>query len=741
MLETTLQQGLSIRPEVGLELANFVRSIPLSGASRGILMGAQSSPIDESDQPSGGEAGPSSEHPGDKPKGVTSLSRELADFLVEFSIVLHKRSMYPAGHPHLRDSAERFARRLNALLGNRDSVTLGVARNRLVIETVTTDPKNALLRDLARRLHHHRVAAVHLTRGATGEEIEDVLAALSADPQRGNGPVGKRLDRVDPWKHIQLRPVGYDRLTLQDRAGDSECKPIGAMTGRDAWVELARLALSSDMVSSATEADPLVVAQAIGRKSGEVAYDRVVLGYLSRVAEEMSGRKGAVEDQLSERLSGLIDALEPDTLRRLLETGASQAERRQFVLNASQILAADAVMEVLQAAAKASHQTISHNLLNLLHKLAHHAEDGPADIRAEAEGALRNNVAKLIGDWRLEDPNPEQYTAVLEGMVRNAPHDSTEDNQSGCEPEIILKMALELDCVGPSVYAAIEALLDRHELVRVASLLEAAPQTGTTESLWRYVANPARLDAELAISPPDPDIVAILVGRLGVKAVDSLLDHLGRTDDRSTRAVLMKQLLALGSKMGDVAAARLPAAPWYLQRNILVLIGRLGSWPRGFSPLSYAAHADPRIRREGIKLLLESPAYVSEGVSLGLRDVDNGIVLLALNAALESCPAESIPFIEQIAMDPRRPPEVRVSALRILARIGTPSAFAVLLTHARHRRRWFGRRLAPKSPELLAALAGLASYWKTDARAAEVLADAIRHPDPEIRAAASSTAA
>jgi len=703
-------------------------------------MGAQSSPMDEFELAAESEAAPPVLQPDGSGRKVTSLSRELADFLVEFSIVLHKRSMYPAGHPHIKDSAERFAHRLNALLGNRDSVTLGVARNRLVIESVTTDPKNALLRELAHRLHRHRIAAVHLTRGANGEEIEDVLAALSADPQRGDGPLGKRLHRVGPWNHIQLRPVGYDRLALQDSDG-SEPTP-GPISGRDAWLELARLALSSDAaVAPIAEAGPLVVAQAIGRKSGEVAYDRVVLGYLSRVAEEMSGRKGAVDDQLRDRLSGLIEALDPDTLRGLLETGATQAERQQFVLNASQVLAADAVMEVLEAAAKASHQTISHNLLKLLHKLAHHAEDGPAEIRAEADGALRHNVARLIGDWKLEDPNPEQYTAVLEGMVRNAPDDPSDDSQSGCEPEIILKMALELDCLGPSVYAATETLLNRRELVLVAKLLEAAPQTETIEALWRFVANPERLDAELAISPPDGDAIAILVARLGLKAVNSLLDHLGRTDDRSTRAALMKQLLALGSSMGDVAAARLPTAPWYLQRNILVLIGRLGNWPQGFSPLSYAAHIDPRIRREGIKLLLESRSHVSEGILLGLRDEDDGIVVLALNAARESCPAEAVPLIEAIALDLRRPSEVRVPTLRILARTRTPEALKVLLAQARHRRRWFGRRLAPKSPELLAALAGLASYWKDDPRATEVLTRALRHSDPEIRAAARSAAA
>ncbi|MGZ8391595.1 MAG: hypothetical protein ACXWWK_02010 [Gemmatimonadales bacterium] len=390
-------------------------------------MGAESSPNSHSEQPPELEAASSSPESDGKPKQVTSLSRDLADFLIEFSIVLHKRSMYPPGHPHLRAGSERFAGRLNALLENRESVILGVARNRLVIESATTDPKNALLRDLAQRLHRHRIAAVHLTPGATPEEIEQVLAALSANPQQGEGPLGKRLNRVGPWSHIGLRPVGFDKLILQDPSVAGEAWGDKPQDGRDAWVELARLVLTSEQGSaSPSTADPLVVARAISRKSGEMAYDRVVLGYLSRVAEEMSGRQSVVDDQLGERISSLIQALDPNALHRLLETGADQAERRRFVLNASQVLAADAVMEVLQAAAKASHQTISHNLLNLLHKLAHHAEQGAPETRAEAQGALRGNVARLIGDWELEDPNPKPYTAILEGMVRKAPDDPTE---------------------------------------------------------------------------------------------------------------------------------------------------------------------------------------------------------------------------------------------------------------------------------------------------------------------------
>jgi len=674
--------------------------------------------------------------PASRAQNAAALSRDLGDFLVEFSIVLHKRSMYPPGHPHLQNSAVRFATRMSSLLERRESVTLGVARHRLVIESVTTDPNNALLRELAHRLHRHRIASVQLMRGATLEEVENVLTALSEDPQKGDGPIGRRLDKVGPWDHIRLRGMGFDKFALQKSDGSVPVTE-GSAAERDAWVSLARLALSTAPGEEAPDdADPLVVAQAIGQKAGEVAYDRVVLGYLAKVAEEMSGRRSAGEDQLGQRLSRMIEALDPDTLRRLLETGADLAGRRKFALNASQILAADAVMEVVQAAAQATNQTISHNLLRLLHKLAHHAQDGSVEVRVEADRALRSNVARLIGDWELEDPNPTRYTAMLEGMVRSSPDDPGVIGESGCDPEIVVKMALELGCVGPAVYTAANVLLERKELGRIAQLLDTMPHTAASEALWRHVATPDRLEDELQATPMNHDAVAILVKRIGADSANSLLDRLASAEDRSTRATILKLLTTLGPRVGSLAAARLPDAPWYVQRNILVLIGRLGQWPAAFTPMSYAGNPDARIRREAIKLLLESPRHTTDAVLLGLRDADDGIATMAATTALDSCPPAALPLLERITVDPERSPDLRGITLRILARTRAPEALRLLLTLAMTRRLWFARGLAPKSPLLLSALSALASHWAKDPSANEVLSLAQQHPDPEIRAAA-----
>ena len=452
-----------------------------------------------------------------------------------------------------------------------------------------------------------------------------------------------------------------------------------------------------------------MMAQAIGRNSGEVAYDRVVLSYLARVAQEMSRRKGGAEQQLAQRISKLIQALDSKTLQRLLESSADQAERREFVLNAAQILAADAVMEVVEAAAQVSNQTISHILLlgcsinwPDMPRPARRASGPPRGL-----AALRNNVARLIGDWELEDPNPDQYNAVLEGMVRRQSWRVREPRCAvvGCDPEIILpNMALELGCAGPAVYTAIEGLLFRRELVRIANCLNNAPRTELTDDLWRRIATPEQLARELAAEPMDQEAVRILVERIGTGAADALLDRLASSNDRSTRAALLRQLLALGPRVGEVAVSRLPGAPWFVQRNVLVLLGRLGSWPEGFSPSMYAESPDARIRREAIKLMLDSPQHHPEAVIRGLADSDEGIVALSLAGAVESCSAEALTLVHRIAVDTRRPTELRVLAVRILARSKSAEALAVLHGLALHRRRWFGRRLAPKSPELLAAL-------------------------------------
>ena len=208
---------------------------------------------------------PLSQTPG--ARSTATLSRDLADFLVEFSIVLHKRAMYPLGHPHLQESTERFVNRLESLLAPRDMLAIGVARHQLIVAGVATDPRNALLSDLARRLHRHRIATLRFERGIPLQEIDDLLAALAADPQGDDGPFGLRPGAGSTWIHLKVQAPELNRLFLQEEEDDDDAPetPGGAL-----WLGLAHLALSADGSPTDTAEDPLVVARAIDAQPEQV---------------------------------------------------------------------------------------------------------------------------------------------------------------------------------------------------------------------------------------------------------------------------------------------------------------------------------------------------------------------------------------------------------------------------------------------------------------------------------------
>src|SRR3954466_5646824 len=221
--------------------------------------------------------------PGAPRPAVATLSRELADFLLEFSITLNKHAIYPTKHPLLDVAIDGVASRLGLLFDeNRDSLSIGVARRQLIIEGVATDPQNPVLKELAQRLHKHHIGALKLIRGIKRDELAEGLAALSVDPARTEKPIGHDLERVSElWEHVRFFPLTYDRLQLIEDDGTGEAATSDNMAAGRAtqlWIGLARAALVSDTLGIAAQADddaddaalaPATVARAIDEHQRE----------------------------------------------------------------------------------------------------------------------------------------------------------------------------------------------------------------------------------------------------------------------------------------------------------------------------------------------------------------------------------------------------------------------------------------------------------------------------------------
>lgn len=689
-----------------------------------------------------------------------TLPRDLADFLIQFSIALHRYAMYPGGHPSLAPTVEAALERLGNLLHERDTLSLGVARNQLVIEGVATEPTNPVLRELAGRLHRHHLGAVTFARGITYSEIHEMLEVIAVEADRTGEPVGLNPRyRIGAWPHLRLYPLTYDRLELVDERDaappSEEAESRGARTrAAQLWVGLARAALASEQAaqsatpsdagaSGAAEAamrDPKAVARAIDQHRRDAAYDQVIVGYMLQIADELKGGATPESGALKRRVSQLVSTLEDGTLQRLLEMGGDRGQQRRFLLSAAEGMTVDAVLELVRAASASQGQTISDSMLRMLQKLAHHAEAGSGQRRVLADRSVRDQISALVRGWSLNDPNPDEYRQALQAIAMSNPVFAVApERQYLPEPQRLVEMALEVGVMGDAVERAADALIDAGRLPWLLDTLSAAHSGGVTDALWRRVATPARVSELLRADPIDTGMLDVLVRRLGVEAADPMLDVLTGSESTQTRRAILARLAALGPGVGPYLVRRLTDDRWFVQRNMLALLGELEELPEGFSAIPFAEHPEARVRREALRLLLRGVETRERAICLGLADPDERAVRLALTACGQGCPERAVPLVVSCATRGTNVDQ-RVTAIRLLAAIRQPIALEALLTVAAPRKTWLGVRPPPKSREYLAALGALQG-WGNDARARNALAVAARARDAEIAAAAVGGAA
>ena len=682
-----------------------------------------------------------------QPTGVgeksTALSRELADFLIELSIGLHKNSLYPPGHPLLEGATTGIARRLAALLAKKSSLSLGVARQQLVIEGVATDEGNPVLRDLAQRLHRHHLGAVKFTAGVTAEEVADALATVAVDVGRRGKPLGLEGDDVlQKWEHVRLFPLTFEELQLLDEDPDDQADATDEMRGDKSraaqlWIGLARAAIAAqadeDEADKPESTDPVLVAKAIDEHKKDAAYDQVVVGYLLQIAEEIKGKGGKEAAALQRRISRLVSTLQPETLSRLLQMGGDIPQRRKFVLDATQGMAVDAVVELVQAAADTSGQNISHSLVRMLSKLAVHADDGAPLGRAAADGALRDSVKNLISNWTLDDPNPDGYRKALDKMSQATPDFQTGDDVYPCEPERMLAMGIEIETFGDPVWRALTAMMAARDLKPLLAILDQAPEGWMREALWRHVATPDVLTRQL--ERPDVDFATVerLVGRMQLAAAAPLLDALERADERQS-ATILDLLTGLGAAIAPVVVARLNGVRAGQLRVLLALLAKLGAAPAGLDLWVFARHADASVRREALRALIRDTATRDDAIAVALGDHDERIVRMALGSAMAACPPRAARTLLARADDPTLSEDLRALGIRAASSDSSPTTLKFLLAKVTGKRRFLRRQtLAAPSPEMLAALTGLAIHWAGDPAARDVLAAAAKSADKDIR--------
>jgi len=681
-------------------------------------------------------------------KQVT-LSRDLADFLVELSITLNKHAIYPSGHPLLDVAVDGVANRIGLLFtGDRHSLSIGVARRQLIIEGVATDPLNPVLKELAQRLHEHHVGALKFIRGLTRKELGEALAALATDPVREKA-LGHDTERLgELWEHVRFFPLTYDRLQLiEDDPKAEAAKADNMKAGRatQLWIGLARAALVShssdpnvktEAPDDNTSLEPATVAKAIDEHQREEAYDQVIVGYLLQIGEELKTAEGPEAAALQRRVSRLVGSLKDATLERLLEMGGDSAQRRRFLLDASQGITVEAVIDLVKAASAAEKQTVSHSMLRMLSKLGHHPSSGGP--RPNTDPTIRDVMRRLVDDWTLDDPNPDAYRLTLEAMAsKRKIGEKTSSNgavSTECEPERMVQIAIEVGAMGPQITAAMEELCRLGRAEFLLDLVERAPSAAAGAPVWDFLMGQRVLEQLLAQPRLDMPIIKRFVERIGDDALTTVLNATVAMEDAKTRSQFYDLLQSRGDAIGPAVADRVTSAPPTVQRELLALLGKLAALPPGFSPRPFLDNDEPMVRREAVRLLLRNPADRDETIMSALSDADDRVVFAGLSVAQERCPPAGIKLIKQRVDRGELDSQLRTMCIRIAAQHHSAETLEWFLGFVLTEAHWPRRpKLKPSSPEMLAALGMIASNWRTDPAAETALKLAGQSKDPEVR--------
>jgi hypothetical protein len=571
---------------------------------------------------------------------------------------------------------------------------------------------------------------------------------LAIDATRSEKPLG--LDRKavsERWHHVHFFPLTYDRLQLIEDEPDSEAsRQHHTSTSRSTqlWIGLARAALVTDAANPATgpneEADdsaafePATIAKAIDEHQREQAYDQVIVGYLLQIGEELKTAEGPEAAGLQRRVSRLVASLKDSTLERLLEMGGDKAQRRKFLLDASQGVTVEAVVDLVKAASHAEGQTVSHSMLRMLGKLASHpSARGAPPSRANPQ--VRDVMKRLVDDWSLDDPNPEAYRAVLESMVKPG-GDVTERTSviTHCEPERLVQIGIEVGAFGPQVREAMNTLRQTRRYDVLLDLVEKAPSAEAGAPIAEFLQQEQIFAELLRQERVDFSLAGRYARRTGASAAVPILDAVSTVEDAKARQPYLELLESLGDEIGAEVASRLPISPPHLQRELLALLGRMPALPEGFSARPYLRHPEPVVRREAVRILLKDPSARDATILSALGDADNRVVFSGLAAAQEGCQPTCIDLIRKRVDRGDFDAQLRTMGIRIVARQHSAQTLEWLLGFVVAEARWPLRpRLRPATPEMLAALGEVAAQWPDDPKAAVALNLARNSKDPEVR--------
>ncbi len=700
---------------------------------------------------------------------------------------------YPPGHPALAASLGLAQRRLQDLLAKSGAVIFGVASDGLVIaqEKLTSSHARELaralyLRDVALLRLESGLEPAELesllralggaSTGSGRPTFADELAASGVTHARAESVDFSQVRLTDDtsaepppaslWDDL-LRAVLTGHVLSADGRQFLESAEAASARGLAAVVGEV-LAASAAGAGGPGSAD---AGSASGSPAGSAATtsERARLG--ARVAQA-TGRhfRGTSAERVlaANQVAELVRALPPDLREaivgaalRALAVDESAAEALAALAGG---LTADTVLQALRRIKDEA--PLSSHALRLMHALSEAAPRVRSRAFAPPDAALMAELSVLFREDDIDRYNPEEHESLLEAAAIEIPALATPEQalELGERLESMTDDALDERLAQTSV--ELLARLGGREgtealLVRLDGLFSAFVASGRLEAATILAedlrgsaddaAQPAHLrdriedalagmatahslramlDALTRREVTSAAVARRLMDALGKAAARGFLLALAEEKDKSRRRRILDLLVSLGPLIAAPATELLDDERWYVVRNMIVLLQKVGA-PSALAEVRRSAeHHDLRVRLEAIKWLLAYDPEVPTGLlEKAINDPDpklaEAAVALAGNYGIKEAVDPLLAIVDGLDLMGRRR-SLRMKALKALGDLGDPAVLPRL-------DRYFRNPVLPlvALEERRAAFRSLPLY-PPEARQAYV-ERGLRARDPEIR--------
>lgn len=585
--------------------------------------------------------------------GLDLDTKLLSDFIYALNIARRQILAYPSGHPVIEAAASKIFALLPKMFEFRSDITIGVARDTLLVGGQALDSANPIYRDFAANLFDAKVASLTINKDVNTSEICKFFDILRYKPEDLADRGG--LHRVMILSGLKgLSAQGIDFSAFHATEVDKVHAPKTRMIEDETavlWKSFVNglvagtLDPDGDKLAPDAQLDPALLAEIMNREEGEAGsnlvrnYEEAITSFLKETDRDQL-KSPACQETLG-RLADLVSSLKPELRRRFLNSTLQSCSKRQDV--AAEVFGHMPQTQILEAMEQVDTRQleIPQTLMDVLGKLGQHKgrTSGGSRVAGQRERSSAETtelLSQLFSADKSDQFVPDDYKDALSvlaaadslpGLDRKHFEEMVESLEGHKVEKHFCNIMIDLLGRGTDSITAkaitrnmeelilyfletgdFASLISVHDhLTSYGRLADARRETPDKSALRTYETPEFVehvLDGLDTWGKSQYGAIKSLIKRVGTPFVKPLLERLVEEPGMSKRRLFMECLQVIGVAARDEILAQLHDRRWFFVRNLVILLRTMDD-PSVLQPLGrLVGYANPKVQFEVMRTFL-----------------------------------------------------------------------------------------------------------------------------------------